>query len=221
MANSRELRGVVFDLDGLMFNTEEVYFEVGTELLGRRNAEFTLDLQNAMMGRPAPAALQVMIEWHNLSDTWEDLAAESEEIYRRVLATHVAPMPGLLALLAALEEHGVPKGIATSASRAFATEILDQFELRERFAFLLTADDVVEGKPHPEIYLKAADQHSLEPHTVLVLEDSHNGIRAAAAAGTFAVAVPGKHSSTHDFSQAALIIDTLADRRLFAALGLQ
>ncbi len=219
MALSRDLSGVVFDLDGLMFNTEEVYFEVGTELLGRRNAVFTRDLQGAMMGRPAASALQVMIDWHRLSDTWQTLADESAEIYRRLLADHLAPMPGLLPLLAMLEKNELPKGIATSASRAFATEILDRFDMRERFRFVLTADDVREGKPDPEIYLKAAARLERSPQQVLVLEDSHVGIQSAAAAGAFAVAVPGSHSRTHDFSQAALVIDSLADPRLAQALG--
>ena len=76
------------------------------------------------------------------------------------------------------------------------------------------------GKPDPEIYLKAAARIGVPPRDVLVLEDSQNGCRAAAAAGAFTVAVPGEHSRGHDFSVAALVIDSLADRRLYKILDL-
>jgi beta-phosphoglucomutase-like phosphatase (HAD superfamily) len=85
---------------------------------------------------------------------------------------------------------------------------------------MLTAEDVSRGKPHPEIYLTAARRLDVPPQRMLVLEDSENGCRAAAAAGAFAVAVPGDHSRQHDFTSAALVVDSLADPRLYAALGL-
>ena len=72
---------------------------------------------------------------------------------------------------------------------------------------VLTAEDVVEGKPHPEIYLKAAERFQLKPSEVVVFEDSQNGCRAATAAGTIAIAVPGGHSLRHDFSGATMVVD--------------
>ena len=93
-------------------------------------------------------------------------------------------------------------------------------DLAPRFQFILTSDDIVDGKPHPEIYLKAAERFGLPPADLLVLEDSQNGCRAAVAAGTFAVAVPGGHSRRQDFSGASLVLESLADRRLYEVLGL-
>jgi HAD superfamily hydrolase (TIGR01509 family) len=130
-------------------------------------------------------------------------------------------MPGLLDLLDALEAAGIPKGIGTSSSRALVDALLPLFDLEPRFQFILSAEDIVHGKPHPEIYLKAADRLRLTPSEVLVLEDSENGCRAAAAAGTLAVAVPGEHSCKQDFSAAAMRINTLADPRLYDVLGLK
>ncbi len=71
------------------------------------------------------------------------------------------------------------------------------------------------GKPHPEIYLTAAQRFGISPAEMMVLEDSQNGCLAAAAAGAFVVAVPGEHSREHDFSMASLLVDSLADRRLY------
>jgi HAD superfamily hydrolase (TIGR01509 family) len=213
-------QAVVFDLDGLMFNTEELYQDVGGELLRRRGKVFTSELLDSMMGRPNRVALQIMIDWHALADTVDGLIAETEVIFVGILDERLALMPGLAELLDALEQAGIPKAIATSSPRRFVTNVLSRFDLEPRFAFVLTSEDVVEGKPNPEIYLTAARRLGISPNRMLVLEDSQNGCRAAAAAGAITVGVPGGHSRKHDFSCTTLVADTLADPRIYALLGI-
>lgn len=215
------IRAVVFDMDGLMFNTEDVYYHVGTELMRRRGCVYTKELSDAVMGRPPQDCFETMIRWHALDDQWQAMAQESEEIYVGLLDGSLAPMPGLMELLDALEAAGLPKAICTSSTRRLLGATLAPFDLEPRFQFTLTAEDIVQGKPHPEIYLKAAQRFNLPPADLLVLEDSQTGTRSAAAAGTFVVSVPGTHSADHDFSQARLVIGNLADPRLYAALGLR
>ncbi|MGA2034271.1 MAG: HAD-IA family hydrolase [Thermoguttaceae bacterium] len=212
---------VVFDLDGLMFNTEEIYTVVGTELLRRRGFEFTPALKDAMMGlRPQPS-FEMMIRWCGLPETWEALADESNALFLELLRDRLAPMPGLFDLLSALETAGIPKAIATSSSRALAQACLEPLDLLPRFRFVLTAEDIIHGKPDPEIYLQAAARFGIAPPEMLVLEDSQNGARAAVAAGAVTVAVPGAHSSTHDFSGVALVAGSLADPRLYRVIGVR
>jgi HAD superfamily hydrolase (TIGR01509 family) len=210
----------VFDLDGLMFNTEDLYQDVGSEMLRRRGKLFTAELLDAMMGRPANVSLQLMIDAHQLADTVDELAAETAEIFATLLDERLAVMPGLLELLAALEQAGIPKAIATSSGPDFVRAVLGKFDLATRFEFILTCDDIGHGKPHPEIYLLAAERFGLEARELLVLEDSQHGCRSAVAAGTLAVAVPAGHSRRHDFTGAALVANGLADPRLFELLGL-
>ncbi len=214
------LRAVVFDMDGLMFNTEEVYTLVGTELMRRRGHDFTAGLKDAMMGLTPRAAFEQMIGWHALDDSWEALAIESNDVFLDLLEDQLAPMPGLFELLDALEVAKIPKAIATSSERRLADACLLPYDLPRRFRFVLTSEDVVNGKPHPEIYLTAAERLGFAAAETLVLEDSQNGCRAAAAAGAFAVAVPGEHSRNHDFSVASLVVEGLADPRLSTALGI-
>ncbi len=213
-------RAVVFDMDGLMFNSEDVYHCVGTELMRRRGCEYTSELSEAIMGRPPQACFETMIRWHALNERWEAMAAESEQIYVSILDDLLETMPGLFELLDALEAAGVPKAICTSSSRRLLEATLSRFQLEPRFAFTLTAEDIIQGKPHPEIYLKAADRFAIQPDQMLVLEDSQTGVRAAAAAGALVVAVPGEHSRNQDFREATLVIDGLADPRLYQAIGL-
>ncbi len=220
MSETDDLRAVVFDLDGLMFNTEDLYHEVGEELLRRRGEPIRRELFDAMMGLPGDVALQLMIDQHALSDSVEDLATESDAIFIAMFDDRLAPMPGLMQLLDALEAAAIPKAIATSSGRAMVTDVLGRFKLEPRFEFLLTAEDVERGKPHPEIYRTAAQRLSFSPAQILVLEDSANGCRAAIDAGTFAVAVPTHHSREHDFSGARWISDGLEDLRIYEVLGL-
>jgi HAD superfamily hydrolase (TIGR01509 family) len=215
---SERLAAVVFDLDGLMFNTEALYQQVGTELLARRGKRFEAELLDRIMGRKSAVALQIMIDWHGLSDTVPLLAEESEAIFAEILDTQLQCMPGLERLLEALETAHIPKAIATSSSRRFVDNVLGRFGFAPRFEFILTSEDVVEGKPHPEIYEKAAVRFGLPPRQVMVLEDSENGCRAAVAAGTFAVAVPGGHSAKHDFGGAQFVAESLSDPRIYGAL---
>ncbi len=214
------IRAVVFDMDGLMFNTEDVYSAVGSELLRRRGHVFSAELKDAMMGlRPQPG-FEAMIRHCGLTETWDVLAAESNRLFISLLDTRLSPMPGLLELLDGLEHARIPKAIATSSCRELVEACLRPLDLQKRFRFILTAEDIVHGKPDPEIYVTAARRFGTPPSEIAVLEDSHNGCRAAAAAGTFAVAVPGEHSRDQDFSMASLVIASLADPRLYDALGI-
>jgi len=214
------IRAVIFDMDGLMFNTEEVYTEVGSRLLRRRGREFTTEIKNLMMGLQAHQGFELVIETLGLNDTVEQLMEESDREYLAIVGQLIRPMPGLVELLAALEAAGIPKAIATSTSLRLATACLTPFDFQRRFTFVLTAEDIRKGKPDPEIYRTAAARMDVPPEEMLVLEDSQNGCRAASAAGAFTVAVPADHSRDHDFSGAAMIVDGLDDPRLYAALGL-
>ena len=150
------MRAVVFDMDGLMFNTEDVYTLAGEELLRRRGHEFTDELKRQMMGlRPQPA-FERMIAHCRLKETWEQLAEESNRLFFTLLEGRLAMMPGLAELLDALERAGIPKAVCTSSSGDVVAACLRPFDLQGRFAFVLAAEDIVHGKPHPEIYLAAA-----------------------------------------------------------------
>ncbi len=214
------MQAVTFDMDGLMFNSEDVYTLAGSELLSRRGCQFTPELKDEMMGLPPQKTFEVMINWHALSEPWHVIAAESNQIFLGLLEQHLATMPGLLELLDALEHAKIPKAIATSSSRRLADACLGPFQLAPRFSFILTSEDITHGKPNPEIYLLAARRFGVPPGEMLVLEDSQNGCRAAAAAGAFTVAVPGEHSRRQDFSSANLIIESLKDARLYRTLEL-
>lgn len=208
------MRAVVFDLDGLIFNTEDLYDLVGDGLLRKRGKRFLPDLKRKMMGRPGSVALQIMIDHHALNDTVDQLQIESDAAFEDLLETSLETMPGLFELLDKIEANNLPMAVATSSHRAFAHRVLSAFDLLPRFEFVLTSDDIVNGKPAPDVYQLAATRLNVPPTAMLVFEDSETGCRAAMAAEAITVAVPNRHTASHDFTGVRLIAETLADPRI-------
>ena len=208
---SETIAAVVFDLDGLMFNTEDIFDLAGKELLKRRGKEMTKECHHRMLGRRPHEAFAAMKELMNLSEKIEDLMSESKDIFQTHLDEKLKPMAGLFELLNLLEERELPKAVATSSPRNYLYDILSRFDVEDRFVFHLTAEDVVKGKPHPEIYLKAAEQFRIAPQQMLVLEDSETGSRAASSSGAIVVSIPHRHTAAQDFGMATHIAEHLMD----------
>ncbi len=213
------LCAVVFDLDGILANTEDLYEEACETVLGQRGKTYDSQLREQMMGRPVADAIQIMIDAHGFVDPIDALMLECREVLDELLATSLAPMPGVAKLLDRLEAKQLPVAVATSALREYADFVLTRLDLRQRFRFILTSEDIRHGKPDPEVYLLAAQRLDLAPVKMMVLEDSANGCRAAVSAEAFTVAVPNRHTSKHNFAGARFIADTLADPRILAALA--
>lgn len=205
------ISAVCFDLDGLMFNTEHVFFASAEELLGRRGLPMTREAMNCMLGRRPLESFRNLVELLSLKEEPAQLLDESRVIFYGLLDSKLETMPGLFELLDLIESKGLPKGVATSSPRDYLEHMLGRFQLQPRFPVTLTAEDVTHGKPHPEIYLKAAERLGVAPENMLVLEDSFAGTKAGVAAGACVVSIPHEHTSEHDFSGARHIAASLID----------
>lgn len=208
------VQAVVFDLDGLMLNTEDVFHLSGCEMLARRGLQMTQEIHRSMLGRRPNEAFQAMKDLTGIADSIEALKDETRALFAQIAETSLNLMPGLTELLGLLERLQIPKAVATSSPRDYVQDLLGRFELLPHFSVTLTAEDVLFGKPHPEIYLAAAERLNVAPQRMLVLEDSETGTRAAAAAGAITVSVPNQHTAAGDFSMATLKVDSLASPEL-------
>lgn len=217
-AKRPRIRAVAFDLDGLMFDTEALFFRVATEMLAARGKVFTQEIMAAMIGRQSPVSWVAFKTMAGLEESIEDLLAEARVRFREVMDTAVHPTPGLFALLSHLGAGAIPAAIATSSRREYAERLLRNHGLMDHFRFLLTADDVTRGKPDPEIYRTAAERFGIEPSALLVLEDSPAGVAAGKGAGAFVVAVPHDHSPPGPLAEADRIVPRLDDPGLLALL---
>jgi HAD superfamily hydrolase (TIGR01509 family) len=212
------IQAAVFDLDGLMFDTEALFFRVAAEVLASRGKVFTPEIMRAMIGRRTADAGQAIVSLSGLDEPAEVILAEIRRRFDAQLDTAVHPTPGLFVLLDRLGRRGTPLAVATSSGRAYAENLLKRHQLLDRFGFLLTAEDVVRGKPDPEIYRKAAARFGIPPARMMVLEDSPAGVAAARGAGAFVVGVPHDHSPPDGLRAADLVISRLDAPALLACL---
>ena len=122
--NKPDLRAVVFDLDGILANTEDLYEKAGETVLGRRGKTYDAELRERIMGRPVVDAIQIMIDCHSLPDTVDDLMRECADVLQHLMATSLAPMPGALSLIDDLQSANIPIAVATSATPEYADNVL-------------------------------------------------------------------------------------------------
>ncbi|MDR1925870.1 MAG: HAD family phosphatase [Planctomycetaceae bacterium] len=210
-----KIRAVAFDMDGLMFDTESVYWKSASALLGRRGDEYTDDLCNSVMGCPPQYCFELFKKTFSYSESWQELQKESEELFLEFLKEGFSAMPGLFELLDFLELRAVSKCICTSSSRRVVSAVLSSYGVEGRFEFVLTAEDIVRGKPEPEIYLKAAANFGIKSDELLVLEDSVAGCNAAYASNAFPVVVLAEHNKSGNFENAKLIVNSLNAPEIF------
>ena len=215
------LKAVIFDLDGLIFNTEDVFIKATTEFLKPYGFQYEDRVRRRMMGQQAHVSTQILKEHYSLSLSVEEIRAQIDCIFMEVLPSILEVMPGFHGLIEAINESGKPAAVCTSSTSDYATSLLAQYGRLESFAFILGGEEVPKGKPAPDCYVMACERLEMAPEEVMVLEDSENGCRAAVDAGTFAVAVPGTHNDGHSYAGARFIADTLADRSIRDALEIK
>lgn len=218
-SDTPKIRAVAFDLDGLMFDTEALFFRVAGEMLAERGKRFTHEIMGAMIGRNWAVAGPALKRMAGLSETTDELLAEARGRFLPRIDGEVQPMPGLRTLLDHVERLGLPHAVTTSSRRDYAFRLLDGHGLTERFAFVLGSEDVARHKPDPEIYRSAAARFGVDPSELLVLEDTPTGVAAGRAAGAYVVAVPHEFSPADGLTAAHRIVERLDDPELLGMLA--
>lgn len=215
MTQSLNIKAICFDMDGLLFNTEDLFDQIGLTMVQRRGKSLDAELVKRMMGQQAKVALQLFIDHYGLDETVEELQQETDDLFHEILPGQLAPMPGACELLAQLTDHATrPMALTTSSGSKSVDRIMAIHDFSTHFSFRLTAEDIEQGKPHPEIYLTAAERFNVAPEETLVFEDSENGCRAGVAAGANVIAIPSKHGDLHSFDGCLFEARSLEDPRI-------
>ncbi len=204
------VRAIIFDLDGLMVDSEPLAKQSWHALLGQYGRVLDEEAMNEIFGlRPVDSA-QVIHQRLGLPGTPEQILTQRRQLMWEIIQDKgMRPMPGLHVLLKAIDARGLPRAVATSSGRQYAPMAMRSIGV-DGFAALVTGDDVERGKPAPDIYLAAAAALQVAPAACLALEDSPHGVRAAKAAGMRCVAVPGPMTAELDFSAADWVFPSLA-----------
>ncbi len=207
-----EFVALIFDMDGLMIDTEGLYWAAAREIaqsFGKRVADDTL---RDMMGRAPIESMRVFARDLKLGDSAEELLDRRTAIMLKRFAEPIAPMPGLMEILRAFRGK-LKLAVATSAPAAFADLILPAMKIVDYFDVVQTSDGVKRGKPDPEIYLKAIERLGVAAEASIVLEDSVAGARAGKNAGAYTIAVPSEYTRGGDFGFADYVARDLDDAR--------
>ena len=201
---------VIFDLDGLLANTEPIWSKSTQLLLSRRGKTFDPALKPRFMGRHPLEVAGLLAAHYGLQQNAADLLEERLVILRQLYAERpIAAMPGALALVKALGQAAVPLAVASGSPLFLVQTVLERLELSESFAVQLGSDQVERGKPHPDLFLLAADRLGVAPPTCVVLEDAPAGVDAARAAGMAVAAVPSKDVPRDQVAHADLVLGSL------------
>jgi HAD superfamily hydrolase (TIGR01509 family) len=204
---------IIFDLDGLLLDTEPFYTQAHKVVAARYGKVFDWTVKSKMIGLPAQSSAKVMIDALQLPLSVAEYL-EARKFLLEELFPNAEPLPGAVRLTQHLHQFGIPQAIATSSDRRnYELKISRHKEWFSIFEFAIMGDDpeIKMGKPAPDIFLAAAARMKAPAVNCLVFEDSPAGVEASRAAGMFAVAVPDPHMDDSAYPTAHQIIRDLND----------
>lgn len=185
------IKGAVLDMDGLMIDSERVVYETWQRMMDENGYDYSFEVYLQTIGKRKNEVEKIYCNRYGSEFPYWDFAEQCHESYLELLRSSGIPTkPGLFELLDFLKENGVKIALATSTSRETATLNLQTTDTLRYFDALVCGNDVTNGKPHPEVFLTAAERLGLPPGDCAAYEDSLTGIRSAHDAGMITVMVP-------------------------------
>ncbi|MGA5302345.1 HAD family hydrolase [Nucisporomicrobium flavum] len=206
------IEAVVFDLDGVIIDTEEVWEEVRRGYVAEHGREFLSDTQTRMMGMSTGEWSRHLSEDVGVPRAPEQVASDvlgrMAQRYREALPL----IPGSVAAVRRLADR-FPLALASSSARLLIDQVLETAGLTDAFRVTLSTEEVPRGKPAPDVYLAAAERLGIAPEACAAVEDSSNGLRSAGAAGLAVIAVPhGVYPPAEDaLALASLVVHDLGE----------
>jgi len=207
-----QVKAVIFDLDGLMLETEAIARDIWLTEAKARAVPLDVALYDTLIGRTFQDIHDIVQKAFGERADAGEFIAHCLGIYRERIGRPIPLRPGLLELLSFCDAKGLKKAVGTSSGRSMADIKLVSGGIAGRFDAMVTGGDVTRGKPDPEVFLKCAALLGESPADCLVLEDSPNGILAAKAGGIFSIMIPDLLQPTPEIADAAgAVLPSLAE----------
>jgi len=204
------IEAVVFDMDGVLIQSEEVWDAVRERYVRERGGRYDDEVQRAMMGMSSTEWSQFL---HDEAGVPDEPSAINDEVVSRMLAAYEAGLPLLPGAIEAVQRAAAVGrlALASSSNRELIDAVLRVAGIDDCFAATVSSEEVARGKPAPDVYLEAARRLGVEPARCVAVEDSHAGIRSAKAAGMRVVAIPNREYPPDEEALAAadVAIDSL------------
>lgn len=198
---------VIFDLDGLLTDTEPLHYRSYIQVFGPLGVTISeYDYADHWIRQGKGIADFIAIR--KLEMSAEIIREKKIKAYLELLKSDLKPMPGAIDLVDRVRPHK-RIALASASYRVSVDQALATLELTDRFETIVCGDEVAHRKPHPEIFLTTAETLDVPPSECVVLEDAEKGVLAARAAGMHCIAVPNRHTSENNFTQASLVVNSL------------
>ena len=185
-------RAIIFDLDGVLADSEPWWNEIDAKLLAEYGAKYCGEYHREVLGVSYPIPIEFYKKKFGISAPTEEMMKRRGEIATEYFANHVGLFPSTKDVLNELREMKLHLAVATSSVSASARPFLDRHQLTQYFDVIITGDEIERGKPEPDIYLRAAEKLGVPANECLVIEDSLSGIAAAKAANMCVAAIPDR-----------------------------
>jgi len=211
VTDNQAYAAVVFDMDGVIADSEPVYYDAINVVLAPIGKRMTPELQRAVMGHGVAETWDVLQRELGLGGPLDALVQAYDRELCRQLALVDETLPGVRELIAALRERRLPVALASSSWPGWIDALLVGTRLAGAFDALVSAKEVAHGKPAPDIYLLAAERLGVAPERCVAIEDTPTGIAAAKAAGMLAVQVRAASTAFPPLPAADLVLPTLRD----------
>ena len=186
------IEAVIFDLDGVLLDSEQVWDEAREQLAKERGGRWHENAQRDMMGMSSLEWSRYMHDVIGIPEPPEEISREVVERIAKLYREHLPVVPGAREAIARLAARWA-LGLASSSNRELIDLALELLGVKHRFKATVSSEEVARGKPAPDVYLEAARRLGVEPTHAAAIEDSENGIRAAKAAGIRVIAIPNPH----------------------------
>lgn len=221
MIYTRPYLGVVFDMDGVLADSEPVYYAAINDVLRPLGKEMSPELQRSLLGFGVAETWSALADALSLEGSTDELVAEYDRTLCRLLSEIRDPLPGVRELVAALQKRGTRYGLASSSWPGWIEALLTGIGLAESFPVRVSASMVENPKPAPDIYLLAAERVGVAPERCIAIEDTATGLKAARAAGMLAVQVRSASTAFPPLPEADIVLRSLRDfdMRLLDAAG--
>lgn len=206
------LKAVIFDMDGVIVDSEPIHFEIDKRTLRRCNINATDEMLLPYVGVSNPDMWQDLKKRFKLMLSVDELIKLQTELKIRVLKeTELDTIIGIRELLYDLRQNNIVTAVASSSPRYFIEKVLDKTNIRDYFKDIISGEEVQRGKPFPDIFLRIAEILEADPEECIVIEDSGNGVKAALAAGMKCIGFANPNSGQQDLSRASAIVNSICE----------
>ena len=206
------MKAFIFDMDGVIIDTEPVHNEIDRGILAKDNIFVTDEEFRKFTGMASTAVFDIFIKQYNLPHNAQQMSQDQMTTLKEYIVKHqMKPIDGIVPLIKNLHKAGIPMAIASSSRPDVIKFVADFFNITDYFKVLISGEDLPHSKPAPDIYLQTAQKLNVAPADCVVLEDSINGTIAAKSAGMYCIGFANPNSGNQDLSRADIIVNKITD----------